>query len=349
MLVLALAGCSFLQNADREARAEPVSGDICLVTDTQGIQDRSFNATAWKGVMDAEQELGITGVYLESPDNTYYEPNIQAFIDGGCDLIITVGYLIGDATKKAALENPNQLFAIVDYDFVDLSQTPPADVTYANVKELTFKTDEAAFLAGYLAAGVTRTGIVGAYGGVDIPTVTIFMDGFALGVEHYNRRHGTQVVMMGWDPVIPTGVFTGTFDDVQEGATLGKMLIDERADIIMPVAGGVGLGTAAAAMEEGGIYIIGVDTDWTKSAPEFRSIILTSVLKNMDRAVLQTAREVEEGRFEGGLYVGTLANRGVGLAPYHDLAGIVPPGLDPELSEIREEIIDGEIELDPTP
>jgi basic membrane protein A len=102
-------------------------------------------------------------------------------------------------------------------------------------------------------------------------------------------------------------------------------------------------------MEEGGIYIIGVDTDWTKSAPEFRSIILTSVLKNMDRAVLQTAREVEEGRFEGGLYVGTLANRGVGLAPYHDLAGIVPPGLDPELSEIREEIIDGEIELDPTP
>ncbi len=141
----------------------------CQVTDTGGIDDKSFNATAWKGVQDAMKELGIDGKYLESQQQTDYEKNINAFIDEGCDIIITVGFLLGDATKAAAEANPDVKFSIVDYAY---------DPAINNVLGQVFNTDEAAFLAGYLAAGMTKTGAVGTFGGMQIPTVTVFMDGF---------------------------------------------------------------------------------------------------------------------------------------------------------------------------
>jgi basic membrane protein A len=343
VISLMLPACSLLDTEAPLPEQKPVTSKVCLVTDTQGINDRSFNATAWKGVTDAEAQQGIIGSYLESEDDTYYDVNISAFIQGGCDLIVTVGYMIGDATATAAEAHPEQKYAIVDVDFLDFSVDPPSDVVFDNVKELTFRTDEAAFLAGYLAAGVTRTGIVGTFGGLDIPTVTSFMDGFYLGVTHYNEKHGTDVQLLGWDPFLRVGLFTKTFDDVHKGVSMGASLIDEGADIIMPVAGGVGLGTAAIAKERGNVYIIGVDTDWTVSAPEYSDIILTSVLKNMDVAVFNASREVVDGIFSGGLYIGTLANDGVGMASYHELDPLVSDELKLELEQVKADIIAGDI------
>jgi basic membrane protein A len=121
--------------------------------------------------------------------------------------------------------------------------------------------------------------------------------------------------------------------------------MDEGADIIMPVAGPVGLGTAAAVQERGNAYIIGVDTDWYVSAPEYASIILTSVLKNMDVAVFDAAKAVAGGNFAGGFYVGTLENDGVGLASFHDLDSMVPADLKAELTDVKAKIISGEIKL----
>lgn len=326
--------------AETEEAAPPAEPTlkVCQVTDTGGIDDKSFNATAWKGVEDAETQLGAEGKYLESQQQTDYEKNINAFLDEGCDLIITVGFLLGDATAAAAEANPDQKFTIVDFAY---------DPAYPNVVGQVFNTQEAAFLAGYLAAGVTQTGKIGTFGGIQIPPVTVFMDGYALGAAYYNEVHGTSVEVLGWDPATQTGLFTGNFESLEDGRNLGESLMDEGADIIMPVAGPVGLGTAAAAEERGGVYIIGVDADWVLTNPQFAAITLTSVLKNMDVTTVNVIKSVIDGTFEGGVTVGTLENGGVGLAEFHELADKVPADLQAELDDVAAKIKSGELSANP--
>jgi basic membrane protein A and related proteins len=330
--------------AQPQAPAEPAQPPAaaavkaCQVTDTGGIDDRSFNATAWRGVQRAEAELGVQGRILESQQQADYEQFINAFIEEDCDLIITVGFLLGDATANAAQANPDQKFTIVDFAY---------DPQFNNVLGLVFATEEAGFLAGYAAAGVTQTGVVATFGGIQIPPVTVFMDGYALGVEEYNRRHGTNVRVLGWDPATQSGLFVGNFESLDDGYTRGQSLISEGADIIMPVAGPVGLGTARAAQEHGNVYIIGVDTDWTVSSPEYTNVTLTSVLKNMDVAVYEAIEMVVNGNFQGGVFVGTLENDGVGLAPFHQLSNLVSAELQAELNEIRQALIAGQLRATP--
>jgi basic membrane protein A and related proteins len=310
----------------------------CQVTDVGGIDDKSFNATAWKGVEDAVAEFGIEGKYLESQQQTDYEKNIKAFIDEGCNVIITVGFLLGDGTKAAAEANPDVPFSIVDYAY---------DPTIPNVLGQVFNTDEASFLAGYLAAGMTKTGKVATFGGLQIPTVTIFMDGFWAGVQYYNAQKGTNVEVLGWDPAAQTGSFTGNFESKEDGRTLGLAFMDEGADIIMPVAGPVGQGTAAAAKERGNAWIIGVDSDWYLTAPDFADITLTSVLKKMDITTKGAIKAVIDGTFEGGVIVGTLENGGVGLAPFHDMDASVPAELKMELDQVKADILSGKVSVKP--
>jgi len=323
---------------ETEAPAEPVEFKACQVTDTGGIDDKSFNATAWKGVQDAMDQLGVEGKYLESQQQTDYEKNINAFIEEGCGIVITVGFLLGDATKAAAEANTEQKFSIVDFAY---------DPTIPNVLGQVFNTQEAAFLAGYVAAAVSKTGTVGTFGGIQIPPVTVFMDGFVLGVDYYNQQNGTDVKALGWDPVAQTGLFTGNFESTDDGRAMGVSLMDEGADVIMPVAGPVGLGTAAAVQERGGVYIVGVDNDWYLRSPEYADIILTSVLKNMDITTFDAIQSAMEGTFEGGVTVGTLENGGVGLAPFHDLDSVVPQEVKDALEEVKAGIIAGDIQASP--
>lgn len=330
---MVLAACGGAAEEPAEAAIK-----ICQVTDAGGIDDKSFNATAWQGVLDAEEALGVEGMYLESQEQSDYEKNINAFLEEGCDLIVTVGFLLGDATAAAAEANPEQAFSIVDYAY---------DPAYENVLGQVFATDQAAFLAGYLAAGVTQTGVVGTFGGIQIPTVTVFMDGFEYGVNYYNEVHGTDVQVLGWDSATQEGLFAGNFDSTDDGRRLGESLMDEGADIIMPVAGPVGAGTAAAAMERGGVYIIGVDSDWYLTQPNYGEIILTSVLKKMDATTMEAARMVVDGEFVGGVVVGTLENAGVGLAPYHDLESMVSADLQAEIADLSTQIIAGDIQTAP--
>jgi basic membrane protein A len=316
----------------------------CMVTDVGGIDDKSFNATAYAGLDQAATELGVESSFLESQTADDYAPNIQAFVDQGCDLIVTVGFLLGDATAAAAEANPDQKFAIVDVDFFD--SDAGEDVTFDNVKELTFATDQAAFLAGYLAAGMTESGTVGTFGGINIPPVTIFMNGFAAGIAKYNQDNGTDVQLLGWDPAAQDGTFTGDFENQDNGRNVTQDLIDEGADIILPVAGPVGLGAAAAA-EEAGAKMIWVDTDGCVSAAEYCPLFLTSIMKNMNTAVFDTMGEVVDGSFAGGLYSGTLENGGVGLAPFHEFEGAVPQELADAITELQAGIIDGSVSVDP--
>jgi basic membrane protein A len=309
---------------------------ICQVTDTGGIDDKSFNATAWKGVEDAVAQLGVEGKYLESQQQTDYEKNINAFIEAKCDLIITVGYLLGDATQAAAEANPDVKFSIVDYAY---------DPVIPNVLGQVFETDQAAFLAGYVAAATTQTGKVASFGGMQIPTVTVFMDGFYYGVKYYNEQHGTSVEALGWDPVAQTGSFTGNFESLDDGRALGQTFLDEGADIIMPVAGPVGQGTAAICQERGNCWIIGVDNDWTLTVPTYKDIILTSVLKKMDATTLQAIKDVQDGTFTGGVVVGSLSNEGVGLSAI--AAAAANDTLTAELKDVQAGIIAGTIQTKP--
>ena len=314
----------------------------CEVTDVGGVDDKGFNAKAWKGVQDAAAQLGVEANLLESKTETDYAPNIQAFIDQACNIIVTVGFLLGDATKEAANANPDLPFSIVDNGYAE------GDITNNNVLSQLFNTDEAAFLAGYLAAGMSKTGKVGTFGGINIPPVTIFMDGFYNGVQRYNADNGTKVEVLGWDPAKPkSGLFTGNFDKTDDGKTFAKNLVDEGADIVMPVAGPVGLGSAALAKELGPekLMIIGVDSDQFESDTANAAVYLTSVLKNMDVTTFNAIKSVVDGTFAGGVTTGTLENGGVGLAPYHDFDATVPQALKDQVEALKAGIIDGSVSV----
>ena len=312
----------------------------CQITDTGGIDDNSFNQTAWEGVLQAQEELGIDARFLESAAETDYEANITSLLGGACDIIFTIGFLLGDATQEAAAANPDQLFSIVDFAY-----DPPLE----NVLGQVYATDEAAFLGGYLAAGMSETGIVGTFGGINIPPVTIFMDGFAYGVAHYNEVHGTDVIVLGWAPETQQGLFTNNFESLDDGRAFAQNLYEEGADIVLPVAGPVGLGSAALADELGPdeLMIIGVDADLYQTDPERGHLYLTSIMKRMDSTVYQVIELAMANEFEGGIIVGTLENGGVGLAPFHDFEGVVPDDLVAELAELSAGITAGTISVGP--
>jgi basic membrane protein A len=309
----------------------------CLGTDSGGIDDRAFNATAWKGLEDAEDQLGITAKYVESNADSDYAPNVQQMVVDDCGIIVTVGFLLGDATKAAAEANPDENFSIVDYSY-----DPPV----TNIKPLVFDTAQAAFLGGYVAAAMTKTGKVATFGGINIPTVSIFMDGFADGIAYHNEKKGTKVELLGWNVDSQDGSFTGDFQDQNKGRQLTQNFIDQGADIIFPVAGPVGLGAAAAAQEtDGAVNLIWVDTDGYVSAPDYKGLFITSVVKKIDNAVLAATEDATNNAFTGDAYIGTLDNEGVDIAPFHDFESKLPAGLQAELDEIRAGIVSGEIEV----
>jgi basic membrane protein A len=312
---------------------------VGLLTDLGQVDDNSFNETAWNGILKAQEQLGIEVVYRESYEESEWEPNMNALIeDEGCDLIVTMGFFLADVTAAAAQANPDTKFAIVDFSY---------DPVIDNVVGIEYAIDEACFLAGYLAAGVTKTGVIATYGGMDIPPVTLFMDGFALGAQYYNQKYGTDVGILGWDPATQTGLFVDTFTDVDAGRRMGESLMVSGADIILPICGLPGMGTASVAQERGDVYVMGVDTDMTMSAPDYANVYLTSTLKKMDVTVFDVIKQVVDDTFQGGTYLGTLANDGVGLAPFHELASMVPDDLQDELDEINQGIISGGIPTNP--
>jgi basic membrane protein A len=339
--------------ADGSGSLPGTGKQVCFVADVGGVDDKSFNQQIFEGLKQAQADLGVGFEFVTSKGASDYAPNIAAYVNEDCDLIVLAGFNMGPDLVTSAEANPDQLYTIVDYDIFDFSDPDnPRDVTLDNVSELTFQTDEAAFLGGYLAAGMTKTKKVATYGGVFFPTVTIFMNGFAAGIRAYNQDTGEHVELLGWDPLTQKGVQVSSdpavgFYTPAEGRRIAEDLIAEGADIILPVAGGTGIGTMAAAQDAGGVYGLWVDTDGCISASEFCSLFLTTIEKHMNVAVEDSVQSVLDGTFQGGLYVGTLANDGVGISPYHDLLGQVPQALRNKIEELKAGIIDGSVSVDP--
>ena len=311
----------------------------CMVTDTGGINDHSFNASAWQGMQEAHAaNPSVTIKYLQSTSSADYVPNISQFVSQKCGIIFTVGFLMVQATQQAAQKNPMDHFAIVDNAY---------DPPIKNVDSFFYDTDQDAFLGGYLAAGMSTSGAVGTFGGEDFSTVTIYMDGFWDGVQYYNQVNHTSVKVLGWSPNTGkdgTGTFVGNFTNQQQGSTITTTLMDQGADVIFPVAGGVGIGAAAAVKSKGSGYEMEwVDSDGCVAEPQYCGLFISSVTKGIAESVKSAVVATAAGHFKGGNSIGTLANGQVVLSPYHDWASKIPAALQAAIAKIKQEIISGKI------
>lgn len=346
VVALALTACGSAPEEESGSSAGATGGSdfkACMVSDSGGFEDKSFNQSGAEGLDRAADELGIKEVKVESTAETDFTPNIDSLVSEGCNLIIGVGFLLEDPIQTAAEANPDIEFALIDSSFSDADFNP---VTLDNAKPLLFNTQEAAFLAGYAAAGMSTSKVVATFGGISLPSVSIFMDGFVDGVGQYNTDNGDSVQVLGWDKEAQTGSFTGDFENQANGQNMAQGFIDQGADVIMPVAGPVGLGAAAAAKQAGDVKFIGVDADWYLTAPDYSDIMLTSVLKEIGQAVYDTVSEAAAGNFSSDAYVGTLENGGIDIAPFHDFDSTVPAELKSKIEELKQQIIDGTLTVE---
>jgi basic membrane protein A and related proteins len=346
----ASGGSSGSSSASTSGSSAATTGKMlgCMVTDTGGINDRSFNASSWAGMQAAAAaDSSLTVKYLQSTTQSDYTPNINTFIGEKCNIIVTVGFLMGAATEAAAKAHPSQKFAIVDCSYASGCITGAKE---PNIDQLVFNTVQDGFLGGYLAAGTTKSGKVATFGGIELPTVTIYMDGFWDGVQYYNSQHHKNVQVLGWNEKTQKGSFTGDFTNQTKGQTLTQTFISEGADVIFPVAGNVGLGAAKAVQDADSaagstkVTMEWVDVDGCTSAAQYCKYFITSVEKGIVAAVKTSVLSVTNGTFTGGTYVGTLQNGGAVLAPFHDFSSTIPASLQSELATVKAGIESGSIQ-----
>jgi basic membrane protein A and related proteins len=343
---LLFAGCSKPASSEPNATATDTGSPTasaggslkaCMVLDVGGVDDHSFNQSSWAGLQAANKaNPNIKISYVPSSSQNDYTPNLTAETNKGCDTVIAVGGLMTEAVQKIAKKNPDQHYAQIDS-----ASTGP------NVYGLQYNTAQGGFLGGYLAAGMTKTGKVATYGGLNIPPVTIYMDGFWEGVQYYNKQNNKNVQVLGWDEGNQKGgTFANSFTDANKGKQITQQFQQQGADIVFPVAGGTGVGSAAAAASSGGqLAVIWVDTDGCESVAQYCKYFLTSVTKNLTGSVQEYAEKAATGTFPTGNYIGTLENNGTGLAPFHDWDSKVPSDLKSQLDQVKQDIISGKINI----
>ncbi len=337
---LSLTGCSASTSSSYKA---------CMVSDAGGFKDASFNEEAYNGLQNAKKDLGIQVATVQSPETatqTDYVTGVQSMIDAKCNLIIGVGFNLATAVRDAAKANPKVDFALIDSA---LSNDDYSALSLDNVKPIQYDTAQAAFLAGYLAAAKTATGKIATYGGMLLPSVTIFMDGLKQGVDYYNKQNSKSVVVLGAQGTDTSKwAATGDFNDQSKGKTLTEQFFAQGADIVLPVAGPVGIGSGQATLDKPGTEVIGVDSDWYNlpAHAAYKANILTSIEKKMAAAVESVIKDGVNGKFMGGdvnQYVGTLANGGVQIADQHDV--MYPDGIAAKLADLKAQIIAGTIKV----
>ena len=287
---------------------------IGIVTDIGGVNDGSFNQSAWEGLQKAMADLGVEGSYLQSASDADYATNIETFIDEDTDLIICVGYMLAAATQEAAEANPDQMFAIIDDSSIDLP----------NVQCLMFKQEQASYLVGYVAGLMTETNKVGFELGMQSEAMDLFGYGYIAGVKDANPDCA----------VLQRNA--NSFGDTATGKTDGNAMITEGADIIFHAAGGTGLGTIDACAEAG-IKAIGVDSDQHAVA---EGTVITSAMKRVDNAVIDVVNQIVNGTFKGGVTTYDLSVGGVDLAP---TTTYLPAEVLAQVEDVKAKILSGEI------
>ena len=332
-MVFGLAACGTSDKADKTDNAGQSAGStentgdvaddtadksdfkIGLVTDTGGVNDQSFNQSAWEGLQKVEEEYGVTVNYLESSGDADYIPNITSFIDEDYDLIISVGYMLADATREAAEANPDQKFAIID-------DSSCSDLD--NVTCLMFKQEQASYLVGYVSGLMTETNNVGFVLGNASETMHLFGYGYLAGVLDANPDAKIQQYN------------AASFADAAGGKSAATTMVTNGADVIFHAAGSTGVGVIEGC-KEAGIYAVGVDSDQSYLAPD---TIITSAMKRVDVAVQTVSEEAINGTISGGIETYELSNGGVDIAPTTTL---LPDDVVSAVEEIKQKIISGEV------
>lgn len=300
---------------------------VCAVLDTGGENDKSFNEFTLKGAREAAEKAGLEFAYIVSEAATDYEKNIENFVTEGCGLIVTVGFLMGDSTKNAAIAHPDVKFAIVDYSYTDEEYQS----TLKNVTSLMFAEDEVGYLAGTLAGCMSQTGVIGSVSGKEIPPVVRFVVGYQTGAKAQNAA------------LQALNVYIPDFNDPTTGKQAGLDFINQNADVIFGVGGNTGNGGLLAAHENGKMAI-GVDVDQYATYPDVASSLMTSAAKNMDVTTGQAVAAYAEGNLQAGIQLATVANGGVGLAPYHDWEGKISDACKAAVTAAQEGLASGAID-----
>lgn len=318
---------------------------VGLVTDTGGVNDKSFNQSAWAGVQKAATEFGWTANYIESKVASDYGKNIDQFATENYDVIVTVGFLMGDDTAVKAKQYPDVKFAIIDNSYFPTAGSVACDDTVTdcysdggltNVTSLMFQEDQVGFLAGVLAAGMTGTGTVCTVSGMEIPPVVRFVVGFQTGAKWMEASTET------------LNVYIPSFTDPAKGKETAISMIGQGCDVIFGVGGNTGNGGLLAAKEQG-LMAIGVDVDQYLTYPEVQSALLSSAAKNVDVAVYEYLKLVNAGTEKAGVVTANLANKGVGLAPFHDWDSKIPQSVKDKINEASAAIVAGTLTTGYTP
>lgn len=323
------------ETAAEEAAAEPTYSG-CLVADTGDVTDKGFNQSAWEGMQAAAAANPAIDVkYVTATSQNDYAPAIDAFIAADCDIIVTVGFLMGDATRAAAEANPGQQFAIVDVAY---------EAPISNLTSMVYDVGQGAFLGGFLAAGWKPEGAFGMSGGIKIPPVTLYLDGLAGGVEYYNQENGTSVGVLGWDPATQEGTFVGDFTDQAKAQSIAQALLDQGATVLIGGGGALTPATAQTIQQsDSGAAMLWLDVDGCVSAPEYCDVILGSVLKGVGPSITDILLQGAAGTQLPTTYLGTLENGGVDFIISDGYRDQISAELTAQLDAVRQGIIDGTV------
>ena len=288
---------------------------ITMVTDVGGVNDQSFNQSAWEGLQKVGEDLGVNVSYKESKQNADYAPNMETAVDGDNDLIWAIGFMMADAILEAAQSNPEQNYAIIDSSFEDAP---------SNLVGVVFEAEQCSYLVGYIAGKMSQTGKVGFIGGIEFFLIQEFEYGFKAGV----KQAGADIEIL--------TQYAESFTDAAKGKSIANSMYQQGADIIFHAAGGVGNGLIEAAKEQGK-WAIGVDRDQNDLAPDN---VLTSAMKRVDNGIYNLSKDLVDGKFPGGSTVSYgLAEGGVGIAPTSSKH--VPADILAQVEKLEKLIIDG--------
>ena len=314
VMALALTACGGGSSEEAAGETEGAALRVGLVTDIGGVEDQSFNQSAWEGLQRANKELGVEVNYLSSGSDSDYAPNLETFVDEEYDLIIGVGYQLSDALRAAAEANPDIKFAIID-------DTANADVE--NVTCLMFKQEQGSYLVGYAAGLMTEANNIGIVLGMASANMNLFGYGYCAGALDANPGITIQQGN------------ANSFGDPAMGSTLTTNFVTNGADIVFHAAGATGTGVISEAQAKG-IYAIGVDSDQNYLAPE---TVITSALKRVDNAVFDTVTKLVDGTLEGGINEYDITNDGVGFVS----PGLLPDDVVEAVNAQAEKVAAGEI------
>lgn len=298
---------------------------IGLVTDVGRVDDKGFNQSSWEGAQAAAKAIGADAEYIETADPTDYANNIKALVDKGNNVIITVGFALGDATIKSAKTNAKVTFIAVD-TFIDTKDTPNM-----NVIGLIFPEDQSGFLAGVLAARLSKSGkVAGVYGTDQVPPVVRFKEGFESGVKFANPKADVK------STYYPGGI-DKAFNDPAWGATTAAAAIDQGADVVFGAGGNTGNGAlqevAKRTTKDKPLFCIGVDSDQWLTLAEARPCLVSSATKNIPDGIVSIVKDISAGKAKGGLFIGKVA-----LAPFHDFEKTVPEAVVKELADLKAQL-----------